>query len=162
NRIRALAQELIGLQPDIIVTAGIPATVAVQRETRTIPIVFVIGADPVANGLVERLNRPSGNATGFASLEATMAGKWLHLPSEIAPRLKRAATMFNPDLSNRDLSTPSGFITSFEMAARSLKVVPIIVPVHSDVEIETTIMALGREPGGGLVVTPNIFMIAHR
>ena len=68
NRIRALAQELVGLQPDIIVTAGTPATAALQRETRTIPIVFVIGADPVATGLVPRLDRPSGNVTGFANL----------------------------------------------------------------------------------------------
>jgi putative ABC transport system substrate-binding protein len=160
NRIRALAQELVGLQPDIIVTAGIPATVAVQRETRTIPILFVIGGDPVASGIVERLNRPSGNATGFAIREASLGGKLLELLSEIAPGLKRAAIMFNPDLSVPDLSM-RGFITSFEMAARSLKVVPIMAAVHSDAEIETAIIALGREQGGGLVVTPNIFMIAH-
>jgi putative ABC transport system substrate-binding protein len=73
------------------------ATVAVQRETRTIPIVFAVGADPVASGIVERLDRPSGNVTGFAILEASMGGKWLELLSEIAPGLKRAAFMFNPD-----------------------------------------------------------------
>jgi hypothetical protein len=61
NRIRALAQELVALQPDIIVTAGPPATAAVQRETRTIPIVFAGVTDPVANGIVARLDRPSGN-----------------------------------------------------------------------------------------------------
>jgi ABC transporter substrate binding protein len=69
NRMRALAQELVGLQPDIIVTMGsTPATVALQRETRTIPIVFVSVADPVASGIVARLDRPSGNITGFAKL----------------------------------------------------------------------------------------------
>src|SRR6516164_8915909 len=77
GRIRALAQELVGSQPDIIVTTGTPATAAVQRETRTIPIVFVGGADPVASGIVPRLNQPSGNVTGFAALEATLGGKWL-------------------------------------------------------------------------------------
>jgi putative ABC transport system substrate-binding protein len=89
NRIRASAQELVGLQPDIIVTTGSAPTVALQRETRTIPIVFATGTDPVASGLVARLDRPGGNVTGFASLEASLGGKWLELLSEIAPGLKR-------------------------------------------------------------------------
>ena len=75
NRMRALVQELVGLQPDIIVTGGTPATVAFERETRTIPIVFLGAADPVIRGLVPRLNRPGGNITGFATLEATLGGK---------------------------------------------------------------------------------------
>jgi putative tryptophan/tyrosine transport system substrate-binding protein len=104
-----------------------------------------------------RLDRPSGNITGFAILEATLGGKWLELLSEIAPGLKRAASMFNPDTS-----PASTYMPSVEAAARSLKVEPIAVPVHSDVEIETAIVALGREPGGGLVVMPDVFMIEHR
>jgi putative ABC transport system substrate-binding protein len=159
KRIPVLARELVGLQPDIILTGGSPATGAIQRETRTIPIVFVIGGDPVASGLVERLNRSNGNLTGFANSEATLSGKWLELLSEIAPGLKRAAIMFNPDAAL--VSTPRS-IPSFETAARSLKVVPIIASVHSDAEIERTIMDLGSEPGGGLVVMSNIFMVAHR
>jgi putative ABC transport system substrate-binding protein len=157
NRMRALAQELVGLPPDIILTWGTPATVALQRETRTIPIVFASVTDPVASGLVERLDRPSGNITGFASYEGTLGGKWLELLSEIAPGLKRAAIMFNPDTA-----PVSAYMPSLETAARSLKVVPIIAPVHSDVEIETAIIALGREPGGGLVVMPEIFTTRHR
>ena len=101
NRIRALAQELVGLQPDIILTSATPATVALQRETRTIPIVFANVADPVASGIVARLDRPSGNITGFANFEASLGGKWLELLSEIAPGLKRAAIMFNPDTRPR-------------------------------------------------------------
>jgi putative ABC transport system substrate-binding protein len=81
NRIRALAEELVGLQPDIILTGGTPATVAVQREMRTIPIVFVAVADPVASDIVPRLDRPGGNVTGFGILEASLAGKWLELLS---------------------------------------------------------------------------------
>ena len=77
NRIRALAQELVGVQPDIVVTNSTLATVALQRETRTIPIVLAGVNEPVASGIVERLDRPSGNVTGFASLEATLGGKWL-------------------------------------------------------------------------------------
>jgi putative ABC transport system substrate-binding protein len=148
NRIRALVQELIGLQPAIILIGGTAtlATVAVQRETRTIPIVFVNVADPVASGIVPALNHPGGNITGFANLEASLGGKWLELLSEIAPGLKRVAFMFNPD------TTPvSTFMPSLETAARSLKIAPVIAPVRSDVEIETAIMALAREPGGGLV-----------
>jgi len=91
NRIRAFAKELVGLQPDIILTGGTSATLAVQPETRTIPIVFANVSDPVASGVVPRLDRPSGNATGFAALEPSLAAKWLELLSEIAPRLKRAA-----------------------------------------------------------------------
>ena len=72
NRIRALAHELVALQPDIILTGGTAATVALQRETRTIPIVFAAGIDPVASGIVPRLNQPGGNVTGFAVLEATL------------------------------------------------------------------------------------------
>ena len=71
NRIGALARELVGLQPDIILTNGTPTTLALQRETRTIPIVFVSVIDPVASGIVPRLDRPSGNITGFANYEAT-------------------------------------------------------------------------------------------
>jgi putative ABC transport system substrate-binding protein len=157
NRIRAVAQELVGLQPDIIVTAGTPATVALQRETRTVPIVFASVSDPVASGIVPGLNQPGGNITGFATFEASLGGKWLELLSEIAPGLKRAAIMFNPD------TTPASvYMPSLETAARSLKIVPFSAPVHSDVEIEMAIIALGREPGGGLVAVPDGFMTVHR
>src|SRR5215470_11931782 len=79
NRMRALAQEYVSLQPDIIVTDSTPSTIAVQRETRTIPILFVNVSDPVASSIVARLDRPSGNITGFANSEATLGGKWLEL-----------------------------------------------------------------------------------
>jgi putative ABC transport system substrate-binding protein len=156
NRIRALAKELVDLQPDIIVTSTTAPTVAVQRETPTIPIVFANVGDPVASGIVARLDRPGGNITGFAVFEASLGGKWLELLSEIAPGLKRVAIMFNPDTA-----PASVYIPSFETGARSLKVEPIIAPVHGDVEVETAINALGREPGGGLVVMDN-FTFMHR
>jgi putative ABC transport system substrate-binding protein len=157
DRIRALAQELVGLQPDIIVTNGTPATVALQRETRTIPIVLAGVGYPVPSGLLPGLNQPGGNITGFANFEASLGGKWLELLSEIAPGLKRAAIMFNPDTF--PILT---YMPSFETAARSLKVEPMPAPVHSDAEIETAITGLGREPGGGLVVMPDVFTSAHR
>jgi putative ABC transport system substrate-binding protein len=157
NRIRAVARELVGLQPDIILTNSTPPTVALKRETRTIPIVFANVSEPVASGIVPGLDRPGGNITGFANNETSLAGKWLELLSEIVPGLKRAAIMFNPDTAS-----VSAYIASFETAARSLKVVPIIAAVHSDAEIETAISVLGREPGGGVVVMPDTFTIAYR
>jgi putative ABC transport system substrate-binding protein len=157
NRIRALAQELVSLQPDIILVSSTAATAALQRETRTIPIVFANVSDPVASGIVARLDRPGGNTTGFGILEASLGGKWLELLSEIGPGLKRVAIIFNPDMA-----TAAAFMPSLETAAQSLKVMPTIAPVRSDGEIETAIVALGREPGGGLVVMPDVFMVAHR
>jgi putative ABC transport system substrate-binding protein len=147
NRIRALAQELVGLQPDIIVAGGTPTTAAVQRETRTIPIVFVAVGDPVASGLVGRLTARVGTSPASLPSKPQLGGKRLELLLEIAPGLKRAAILFNPD------TVPvSVYMPSFEAAARSLKVVLTTAPVHSDVEIETAIIALAarrpRRPGG--------------
>ena len=153
-----LAHELVGLQPDIIFTNAGPATVAVRRETQTIPIVFSNVGDPVAGGIVARLDRPSENITGFAIFESSLGGKWLQLLSEIAPGLKRATVMFNPD-TGPDISR---YMRSLETAAQSLKIAPIFAPIYGDGEIETAIIALGREPGGGLVVIPDVFMTAHR
>jgi putative ABC transport system substrate-binding protein len=158
NQIGALARELVGLRPDIILTGTTPATVAVQRETRTIPIVFAGVADPVASGIVARLNQPGGNTTGFATYEASLGSKWLELLSEIAPGLKRAAILYNPDINPQSDS----FMHSLETAARSLKVELITAPVHDEVEIETAITTLGREPGGGLVIQTGGFLVAHR
>jgi putative ABC transport system substrate-binding protein len=157
NRIGALARELVGLQPDIILASSTPATVALQRETRTIPIVFANVSDPVASSIVARLDRPNANITGFATYEASLGGKWLELLPAIAPGLKRIAIMFNPDTA-----PVSTYMPSFETAARSLKVAPIIAPVHSEVEIEAAIVSLGRQSGGGLVIMPDVFMVVHR
>jgi putative ABC transport system substrate-binding protein len=157
NRMRALAQELVSLQPDILMGAATPAIAALRQETRTIPIVMGNAADPVGSGLVVALNQPGGNITGFGQFEASLGGKWLELLSEMAPGLKRAAIMFNPDTA-----PVSTFMSSLETAARALKVEPIIAPVHGDLEIETAIIALGREPGGGLVVVPDTFTVVHR
>ena len=157
NQIRAFAHELVGLQPEVIL-ASAPAMVALQRETQTIPIVFAGADDNIANGIGPRLNRPSGNTTGFAVLQAPLGGKWLELLSQIAPGLRRAAIMFKPPDNG---SLESIFKSSLQAAAQSLKVVLIPAPVHSDVEIETAIMALGREPGGGLVVMPGLFTYVH-
>jgi putative ABC transport system substrate-binding protein len=159
DRMRVFAKELVGLGPDLILASTTPATAALHRETRTVPIVFVTVSDPVGAGFVASLSRPGANITGFINLEATMGSKWLELLKEIAPSVKRVAIMFNPD------TAPGGglhFLPSFETAARSLGVVPVTASVHSEAEIETAITMLGREPGGGLVVESDGFMFVHR
>jgi putative ABC transport system substrate-binding protein len=159
ERARIFAKRLVDLQPDVILASTTPVTAALQRETRTIPIIFAIVADPVGEGFVAGLPRPGGNITGFKSQEEAMAGKMLGLLTEIAPGVKRVAIMFNPDTA---AGGGSYFLPAIEAAARSLKVAPIATPAHSDAEIETVMTSLGREPGGGLVVMPDIFMDVHR
>jgi putative ABC transport system substrate-binding protein len=159
DRVRMFAKELVGLLPDVIFAAGSTATAALQRETRTIPIVFVlIAAEQAVDGFVASLARPGGNITGFSDLEASMARKWLELLTEIAPGIERAGFMFDPDTGPY---ARLHFLPSFEAAARSLKVLPIVAPVHSDAEIETVMASLGREPGSGLVVITDAFVASH-
>jgi putative tryptophan/tyrosine transport system substrate-binding protein len=159
DRIRAFAKELVDLRPDVILANSTPTTAALQRETRTIPIVFVAISDPVGSGFVAGLPHPGGNLTGFINLEGSIGGKWLELLTELAPGVKRAAIMFNPNLA---AGGGSYYLPSFEAAARSLKIASITAPVYSDAEIETVITSLGREPRGGLVVSSDNFTIVHR
>jgi putative ABC transport system substrate-binding protein len=158
DRMRAFAKELVQLQPDVILAGATPATAAVQRETRTIPIVFAVVSDPVGAGFVVGLPRPGGNITGFTNVEAALGGKWLGMLKEIAPRVERVAIMFNPD------TAPGGgayFLGPFEAAARSLGAEPITARVRSDAEIEAVITSLGREQAG-LVIMPDSFMQVHQ
>jgi putative ABC transport system substrate-binding protein len=151
------AKELVGLQPDVILAVSSLATAAVQRETRTIPIVFARVNDPVGQGFVASLPRPGGNLTGFSNVEAPFVGKQLQMLKEIAPRIRRVALMYNPDFAPQ----ATLFLGPFEADAKLLTVDPIIVPVHSDAEIETAIDALGREEGG-LLVPADSFTVGHR
>ena len=156
---RAFAKELVDLQPDVILASNTPATGALQRETCMIPIVFQLVSNPVGEGFIASISRPGGNITGLINAEASLAGKWLELLTEIAPGVQRAAIMFNPD------NAPGGgsyYLPPFEEAARLLKVEPITAPVHNDADIETVMTSLGREPRGGLVVPVDAFTSHHR
>jgi putative tryptophan/tyrosine transport system substrate-binding protein len=159
ERTKMLAKELVSLSPDVILSHGTPVTAALQQETRTVPIVFVTVAAPILLGYVASLSRPGGSLTGFIFAEEEMGGKWLELLKEIAPSIKRAGYMFNPDTAP---ARGAYFLPAFEASARSLNVDPITAPVHSDAEIEAGIISLGREPGSGLFVAPDPFMQAHR
>jgi putative tryptophan/tyrosine transport system substrate-binding protein len=159
DRMRTLAKELVALNPDVILTHTTPVTAAVRRETRTIPIVFVVVSDPMGSGFVASLSRPGGNVTGFTVQDQSIAGKWLDLLRQIAPGIQRAAFMFNPDTAPY---VPSYYQPSFEAAARSFNVRPIMAPARNDAEIEKVITSLGREPGGGLVGLVDNYMLVHR
>jgi putative ABC transport system substrate-binding protein len=158
DRMPMFAKELVDLQPDVILAVATLATDALHHETRTIPIVFALVADPIGAGFVASLTRPGGNITGFSNMEPTMGSKWLELLTEIAPGIKRAAIMFNPDAAPYS----SYFLPSFQAAARSHNLEQIAATVHSDAEIKTVITSLGREPRGGLVVMPDVFTEVHR
>ena len=152
------AKELVDLQPDVILASTTPAVAASQRETRTIPIVFVLVSDPIGFGFVTGLPRPGGNITGFMQMEASMAGKWVELLTEISPGIKRVSAIYDPELAPY---IETYYMPQFETAARSFKLTPVSAPVHSDAEIETVITSLGREPGGGLIVMPDVFTASH-
>jgi ABC-type uncharacterized transport system substrate-binding protein len=158
NRARIFAKELVALQPDVILAQGTPVTAALQRETRTIPIVFVVVTDPVGEGFVAGLPHPGGNITGFLTSESGITSKMLELLTEIAPGLKRVAMLFNPD------TAPGGgtyYFRDFEAAARSSKVEPIAARARTDTEIETAVTSVGGASGGGLIVMPDFFMFNH-
>jgi ABC-type uncharacterized transport system substrate-binding protein len=159
ERIQKFAKELVAWQPDVITANSTPGTAAVQRETRTIPIVFAVVSDPVGEGFVASLARPGGNITGFINYEASIAGKWLDLLKEIDPRLVRAGGLFNPDAAPR---RGSFFLGPFEAAAQSLSITPLVTPVRADADIDTAIATLGSEPRGGLVMMADSFMGSHR
>ena len=135
-----------------------PPTAAMLRETRTIPIIFVIVADPVGSGFVESIPRPGGNATGFTVFDQRIVGKWLQLLKEIAPRVDRVAILFNPATAPyADI-----YLNQFKAAAASLQLEGIAAPVHSMSELEAVVAAMAREPNSGLMVMPDGFLNVNR
>jgi putative tryptophan/tyrosine transport system substrate-binding protein len=159
DRKRRFAAELVALQPDVILSANTPETAALQQATRTVPIVFATVSDPIGSGFVASLSHPGGNLTGLMFQEASMAGKWLELLTEIAPGVRRVALIFDPETAPY---IRSYYLPAFEAAAQLLKLTPIIAPVHDDSDIEKVISSLGRESGGGLIGAPDTFIQIHR
>jgi putative tryptophan/tyrosine transport system substrate-binding protein len=159
DRMRTFARELVALQPDVILANTTPVIAAFQRETRTIPIVFVVASDPIGDGFIASLARPGGNITGFLHLEASVGGKWLELLKEFAPQLRRAAIIFNPDTAP---DRGNYYLPAFEAAAQTLGVESIRSPVRKDADIEAAITSLAGRPGGGLVVMSDGFVRVHR
>ena len=157
--VQSLAQDLVRIASEVILSNGTPSTVALQRETSRIPIVFAQVTDPVGEGLVASLNRPGGNITGFSAYDSEMGGKWMELLKEIAPGVKRAALLFNPR------TAPGGgtklIWPHLESAARAMSVEPVSMRVASAADIERSLRSHASTSGGGLVVMPDGFMFLN-
>jgi putative tryptophan/tyrosine transport system substrate-binding protein len=157
ERARAVAAELMTLSPDLILTMGTTALRAAQQVTRTVPIVFTIVYEPVAQGFAQSLAHPGGNITGFSNVEPTIGGKWLELLKEIAPSITRVAFIFNPEASPYSAT----IYKSTAGAAATLMVDPAIVPVRDTSDIERVVMMLAHDPNGGLIAGSDSFTIDH-
>jgi putative tryptophan/tyrosine transport system substrate-binding protein len=157
ERIRDFARELVEMQLDLIVGHTTPVVAALKAQTRTIPIVFTQVSDPVGSGFIDGFAKPGGNITGFTNLESSMSSKLVELLKEVAPTITRVAVMFNPDTAP---DRGSYFLRPVEAAAPSLHVEVIPAPVHNDAEIEAAITTLA--PATGLIVMPDVFILAHR
>ena len=126
------------------------------QQTRTIPIIFANISDPVGSGIVASFNRPRANVTGFLNMEPTIAGKWVELLKEIAPRVNRVAFLFNPATA----PFAEVYLSPFKAAAAPIGVEAITAPVHDT--LETVVAAQAREPNGGLIMMADSFLNARR
>ena len=149
DQVRAYADELVGMTPDVILAVATPALRALHQKTRTTPIVFLLVSDPVDGGFVESLARPGGNITGFTNLEFSMAGRWLELLKQIAPNTARVAVIQNPMNP-----TAANWMHAIDAAAPSLGLRVTIAAARNTAEIERAIVASAAEPNTGLVVLP--------
>ncbi len=154
-RIRALALELLGLGPDLMVSNSNLVTTILQSEVRRIPLVFVSVSDPVGSGFVTDLARPTGNVTGFANFQPSMGSKWLEKLRGIAPQVERVGLMLHPEPPN------IGYLNSAEVAAPSLKIKLVGLEVHGSNEIERALAGFAGQPGSGLVIAPNVVTFAN-
>jgi putative ABC transport system substrate-binding protein len=158
ERTRALAAELLRLSPEVILASSTTNLAELLRRGPTMPIVFVLVSDPVAQGFVSNLAHPGGNITGFASFEFSIGGKWIELLKQISPNLSRVVLIANPDTSPQS----KFFASSIESAAPALGVEVSATAVHSAAEIEQAIEAVARRPNGGLIIPTDNFLTVHR
>ena len=157
-RIQAYTAEIVNSAPDLIAASSTPAIAALKQATRSIPIVFAVVNDPVGQGFVANMARPGGNITGFTFVDFSLIGKWLELLKEIAPSVRRVALVFNPQTA----PYYPVYLRELGVAASSLAAEVLETPVRDEAEIEGVATALAREPGGGLIVTPEPFINTHR
>jgi putative ABC transport system substrate-binding protein len=158
GHIQALAKELVGLKPDLLIGSSTPTVAALQRETRAVPIVFASISDPVGSGFVASLSRPGGNITGFINYEDSLAGKWIEIVKDIVPGVSAAALIYNPETAPYF----NYYLQSFEVAARSIGMQPMGAAVRTAEEIERIVASLGNRGSAGLVMMPDSFMQTKR
>ena len=150
------AEELLALAPDVILALAAPSVQALQRLTRTVPIVFANVSDPVASGFVQSLARPGGNTTGFMQFEFGLSGKWLELLKQVAPDVTRAAVLRDPDVG-----TGTTQFAVIQAMAPLLRVEVNPVNVRDPSEIRRAVEAFARSPNGGLIVTASGLAVRH-
>jgi len=155
---KRFARELVAPQPDLILTSSTPAAAAMLQQTHTIPVVFVIVADPVGSGFVASLPRPGGNATGFTPIVRSLGSKWVELLKEIAPQITRVALLFNPPTA----TFIEGYLDPFKAAAASVGAEAIVTPVNDMPDLESLMTTQSHKPSAGLVVIPDAFTTRHR
>jgi putative tryptophan/tyrosine transport system substrate-binding protein len=158
DRFRLNAVDLVRLREDAIIAVSSPAAQALQRETRTIPIVFTQVSDPVGQGILENIGRPGGITTGFTNYDPEISGKWVELLKEAAPSITSAAVVFNPEVA----PYTSLYLRSIEAVAPSIGVKVITAPVHDDAEAEAAFAKHASEQGGGLIMMTDAFVSVHR
>jgi putative ABC transport system substrate-binding protein len=149
NQVRAMAVELMGLKPDLMVASSNFVTAILQAEVRTVPLLFIGVGDPIGAGFVTNFARPTSNVTGFATAEPSIGSKWLETLREIAPQVEHVGFMLAPE-------GPAnvGQLKAAEAAAASLKVSLTALGVHSADEIERSVSAFAAGPNRGLIVAP--------
>jgi putative tryptophan/tyrosine transport system substrate-binding protein len=155
---QVVAKELVALQPDVILAHSTPVTAALQRETRTIPIVFAVVADPIGSGFIASLPRPGGNITGVMQYEASVTGKWLAMLKEVARGLVRAGLVANP----KTATYYDYYVRAGEAVAPSLGIEAVPILVENVADIERAIESFADAPIGGLVLLPDITTAVHR
>jgi putative tryptophan/tyrosine transport system substrate-binding protein len=156
GRFQRYAEELLALAPDVILALAAPSVQALQRATRTVPIVFAQVGDPVASGFVQSLARPGGNTTGFMQFEFGLSGKWLELGKQVAPDVTRAAVLRDPDVG-----TGTTQLAVIQAMAPLLRVEVNPVNVRDPSEIRRAVEAFARSPNGGLIVTASALALHH-
>jgi putative tryptophan/tyrosine transport system substrate-binding protein len=157
-RIQEYTAELVHVAPDLIVANATPVVAALKRATQSIPIVFVVVNDPVAQGIVSSVARPGGNITGFSFLDYSVVEKSLELLKEVAPGISRVAVMFNPET----YPYYNVFLRSFEASARRLSVEVTGTPIRAVTEVEDIVAKIARQPGSGLLLPPDPFTTVSR
>jgi putative ABC transport system substrate-binding protein len=157
-QVQVLAKELVALHPDVIFAQGTPGIVALQGESRTIPIVFAGVADPIGSGFIASLARPGGNITGVMQYEATVTGKWLAMLKEIAPSLVRVAFVANP----KTATYYDYYLRPGEAMASSLAIESVRILVENAADMERAIASFASAPNGGLVLIPDVTAVVHR
>jgi putative ABC transport system substrate-binding protein len=155
DRMQAAARELVELQCEVIVASSTPVVAALVKETHTIPIVFGYVGDPIGSGFVQSFSRPGGNVTGFQVYEFSIVCKWMDLLKQVAPSVRRFTYIYNP------ATAPPTYVHAFERFARSAPIPMAPATVHNSAEIDAAIAELANEPGGGLIMVPDVFNDAN-